>query len=77
MSAAMMVALFFTVALLVTTTCFIMGSIPLLVLRPRRSQPTLCMVSGPSHAFGGVGSKTASKRFVAACSRRLATRFDD
>ena len=33
MSAAMIAALFFTVALLVTTAYFIMGSIPLLVLR--------------------------------------------
>ncbi len=33
MSAAMIVALFFTVALLVTTAYFILGSIPLLVLK--------------------------------------------
>jgi hypothetical protein len=33
MSAAMIAALFFTVALLVTTTYFILGSIPLLVLK--------------------------------------------
>ena len=33
MSAAMIAALFFTVALLVTTAYFIMGSIPLLVLK--------------------------------------------
>ncbi len=33
MSAAMIAALFFTVALLVTTAYFIMGSVPLLVLR--------------------------------------------
>jgi hypothetical protein len=33
MPAAMMLALFFTVALLVTTTYFILGSIPLLVLK--------------------------------------------
>ena len=33
MSAAMFAALFFTVALLVTTAYFIMGSIPLLILR--------------------------------------------
>lgn len=33
MSAAMICALFFTVALLVTTTYFILGSIPLLVLK--------------------------------------------
>ncbi len=33
MSAAMISALFFTVALLVTTTYFILGSIPLLVLK--------------------------------------------
>jgi hypothetical protein len=33
MSASMLVALFFTVALLVTTAYFIMGSIPLLVLK--------------------------------------------
>ncbi|VTU45602.1 hypothetical protein [Variovorax sp. PBL-E5] len=33
MSTAMFAALFFTVALLVTTTYFIMGSIPLLVLK--------------------------------------------
>ena len=33
MSAAMIAAMFFTVALLVTTAYFIMGSIPLLVLK--------------------------------------------
>jgi hypothetical protein len=33
MSAAMLVALFFTVALLVTTAYFILGSIPLLILK--------------------------------------------
>lgn len=44
MSGAIIAALFFTVALLVTTAYFIMGSIPLLVLRHlwRPSRSTSC-----------------------------------